>query len=93
MEAAVEFENVHNYFEHLVFNQVRKQLQDVSQDFCEDVACVALNSLPPRYVRQSVDLLFYMSIEESTEMEGRVEAAVAQAIEYVSTRMRDREGI
>lgn len=89
----MEFENVHNYFEHLVFKHVRNRLQDASTDFREDVACVALNNLPPRYVRQSVDLLFYMSIEESTEMEGRIEAAVAQAVEYVSTRMRDREGI
>lgn len=48
-----------------------------------DVACLALNHLPPRYVRHSVDMQFYLSPQENAEMDQRVEQAIANAMNYV----------
>ena len=48
-------------------------------DYLEDVACVALNQLPARYVRHEVDLAFYIPVEERLEMERAVAQAVARA--------------
>ena len=51
-----------------------------------DIACVALNNLPPRYVRHSVDMTFYLSTEEHIEMDERVSQAVRNAITFVLDR-------
>ena len=55
--------------------------------FLQDIACVALNHLPPKYVRHSVDLVFYMSDREMAEMEVKVKAAVDEAILQVQAHM------
>ena len=59
------------------------------QDYLEDVACVALNQLPARYVRHEVDLAFYMPVEERLEMERAVTQAVARAAELVNRHRGD----
>ena len=53
-----------------------------------DVACVALNALPPRYIRFQVDTSFYMSAEERRGMQLAIEQAVSQAAEFVRKRQR-----
>ena len=55
-------------------------------DFYLDVACIALNKLPARYVRHSVDATFYMSSEELANTTLAINDAVAHAIEYVDKR-------
>ena len=50
----------------------------------EDIACVALNHLPPRYVRHDVDLIFYMSSEERITMTSAVKEAVTDAMKLVA---------
>ena len=42
-----------------------------NDDLLADVACVALNRLPPRYIRHEVDFAFYLSERERTESERR----------------------
>lgn len=61
------FEQVHNYYEHLVFEAVTRRAQahpEFTPDMLADVACVALNRLPTRYVRHDVDTVFYLTDQE-----------------------------
>ncbi|WP_127478255.1 late competence development ComFB family protein [Sulfurivermis fontis] len=91
----MNFENIHNYYEKLVLEHLQdaltKQQGITDQDLLEDVACVALNRLPTRYVRHDVDTAFFTSDEEWQRMEKQVAAAVAAALDYVRERgdMRD----
>lgn len=82
------FENIHNYYEQLVLQHIQEKLtQEKIQhdnDFLEDVACVALNNLPSRYVRHNVDMLYYLTPEERNNMFDNIAEAVTQAIAYVS---------
>lgn len=81
-------DSVHNYYEHMVIGEIHKQLgtRSVDSDFIADVACVALNHLPPRYIRYDVDMAFYLSPKESQEMEDKVIAAVSAALDFVDKR-------
>ncbi len=85
----MSFENVHNYYEKLVIDEINRLLekkqQQHSDDFIEDIACVALNHLPSRYIRHNVDLIFYMNSEERTEITQRVKHAVDDAYSFVSS--------
>ncbi len=84
------FENVHNYYEKLVREEIGRQLKSdnkakaVDDAALEDIGCVALNHLPPRYVRHDVDLIFYLTPEERRQMDGAVQTAVTQAITLVT---------
>lgn len=82
----MNFENIHNYYEQLVFRHLREKLaqEAADQDFLEDVACLALNRLPARYVRYDVDTAFFMSEDDQLAMEAQVAQAVAAAIAFVN---------
>lgn len=81
-------DSVHNYYEHMVIGEIHKQIgaRTVGTDFVADVACVALNHLPPRYIRHDVDMAFYLSPKESMEMEEKVALAVNAALIFVEKR-------
>ena len=53
-----------------------------------DRACVALNRLPPRYIRHDVDMTFFMSPQDMVEIERKVSQAVTDALNYVESRER-----
>jgi hypothetical protein len=92
-EYAGDIDSVHNYYEQMVLAEIERQLAErpESTDFIADVACVALNHLPPRYIRHNVDMAFYLSPKESREMDEKVSAAVRRALTFVHER-RDRRG-
>lgn len=79
---------VHNYYEHMVLEEIQHKLPDRRQeaDLLADIACVALNHLPPRYIRHDVDMAFYLSPRDRIEMEQKVANAVQQAIIFVEQR-------
>lgn len=81
-------DSVHNYYEQMVLSEIQRQLSGkaFSSDFVADVACVALNHLPPRYIRYDVDMAFYLSPKESMEMEEKVASAVRAALDFVQQR-------
>lgn len=85
------FDNINNYFEKLVFTVIQSKLSknilDSDEDFVADIACVALNQLPSRYVRHNVDMIFYMTPDERQQNLELVENAVATAIEYVNSHL------
>ena len=86
-------DSVHNYYERFVFEQLARASDKAKADanFFADVACVALNHLPPRYVRFDVDMSFFLSPTEMEEMLDKVAQAVNDAIDHVESRIRNRE--
>jgi len=81
-------DSVHNYYERFVFEQILRASDRAAADanYFADVACVALNHLPPRYVRFDVDMSFFLSPQEMDEMADKVALAVNQALVYVEAR-------
>jgi hypothetical protein len=83
------FEQVHNYYERLVSEEIVRrspQYQDFTSDMLADVACVALNRLPARYVRHDVDLMFYLTEHERNAIDLSMAAAMDFAFNYVAQR-------
>lgn len=80
--------SVHNYYEKMVFERIFEMSARAKSDghFFADVACVALNRLPPRYVRHDVDLTFFLSPIELKEIASKVNQAVDEALVYVEER-------
>ena len=84
-----EVDFIHNYYERLVLQEIMQQSSRVQvgdREFMADVACVALNHLPPRYIRHDVDMTFFMSPQDMQETEHKIMTAVAMALIYVESR-------
>lgn len=89
-----EVDFIHNYYERLVLDAIHAQsprVQNGDRDFLADVACVALNRLPPRYIRHDVDMTFFMSPQDLDEIGRKVDSAVSDAIFYVESRERGED--
>ena len=81
----MRFDSIRNYYEKLVSDRVTQVVgrKSVDIDYLEDVACVALNHLPPRYIRHEVDMIFYLSPIEREEMEKKVDSAIVNAMGFI----------
>ncbi|RYY01678.1 MAG: hypothetical protein EOO53_16940 [Gammaproteobacteria bacterium] len=89
-----EIDFIHNYYERLVLQEIFAQstrVQEGDRDFLADVACVALNRMPPRYIRHDVDMTFFMSPQDIQEISNKVIHAVTDAINYVESRERGED--
>jgi hypothetical protein len=94
LDAYDEIDFIHNYYERLVLQEIFAQstrVQDGDRDFLADVACVALNRMPPRYIRHDVDMTFFMSPQDIQEINNKVVQAVTDAINYVESRERGED--
>lgn len=82
-------DNIFNNHEKLVFDEVMRvqasDETDYEQSMLEDVVCVALNNLPARYVRHSVDTVFYQTIREGEKIDIMVHEAVKEAFVLVTS--------
>ncbi len=84
-----DFQSLRNYHEHQVVHTVitmAAQYPLIAEDQLPDVACVALNRLPPRYIRHQVDLAFHMTEKERAESEQLLLDSVKYAFEFVQAR-------
>jgi len=83
------FDSIHNYYERPVFDEVLRAASQrptpVDPRMLADIACVALNRLPTRYVRHDVDYYFYLTDEERDDQKRRIVDAVSQAFSYVTS--------
>ncbi len=72
------FDSIHNYYERLVIEEIEDHYEDknLTDEQLADLACIALNHLPPRYIRHDIDMSFYLSPEEWKETHHRVKKAV-----------------
>lgn len=83
------FEQVHNYYERLIFEDVARkatEYPDFTMDMLADVACVALNRLPARYVRHDVDMMFYLTEQERHAIELSMDEVLKFAFGFVQER-------
>ncbi len=78
-------DDIHNYYEHLVLDRIAELGLDKSQstDYLADICCLALNQVPPRYIRYEVDMAFYLPQSERNQMEMNVAHAVEKAIKFL----------
>lgn len=92
----INFEQVHNYYERLVFEDVVR-LSDAypgfTADMLADVACVALNRLPARYVRHDVDMMFYLTEHERNAIEQSMQEVLTFAFSFVGERAAKRSAL
>lgn len=88
-----ETSTIHNYYERLVIEAILETNPRAHQDndFLADVSCVALNHLPPRYIRHDVDMSFFMSPVEREEIENKVKQAVLNAVEFVTEHEKEKK--
>lgn len=85
----INFEQVHNYYERVVFEAVAglaASYPDYGPDMLADVACVTLNRLPARYVRHDVDMMFYLTEQERHAIDASVQEALDFAFGFVGQR-------
>ena len=89
--STIDFGSVRNHSERDVFAAV----QDLAErypgiadnvELLADVACVALNRLPPRYIRHEVDFVFYRSDRETAQDLRQLLDAVDYAFGFVQAR-------
>lgn len=89
-----DFDSIRNHLERAVFDAVSARADEQphlrTQGLCADIACVALNRLPPRYIRHEVDLSFYMTEKERQENQSAVDEAVDFAVGFVQARVAMR---
>ena len=75
--------NLKNHMEEVVFNQMKYVLQDIKMCKCEkcqkDVAAIALNELPPKYVVTEKGILFSKIDALQQQFEIGVTAAIIRA--------------
>ena len=92
----MNFDTISNYYEKQVYHQIDtllgKEFVD-DPDFLADIACVALNSLPPRYIRHHVDMAFYMTSSERSQMDESISRAVLDAVDFVQSRKRQQASV
>jgi len=78
-----------NFYENLVNNYLTETAAPKAEisddDLLEDITCLALNVLPPRYIRHNVDMAFFLSDEEHEQMKAAVAQAVDNAIKIAVT--------
>ena len=88
------FEPIHNHHERAVLDAVIAAARDFEHlndpQTLADVACVALNRLPPRYIRHEVDYSFYLTERERAQNETAINEAVAFAFEFVQAKIAMR---
>ncbi len=90
-----DFASIHNHNEQVVQTAVlngRGAYPAVAADaeLLADVACVALNRLPARYIRHRVDYVFYLTEHEAAANDSAVADAVKYAFEFVQARVAMR---
>ena len=83
-------DDIHNYYEHLVLEEIAKlKLNTIkTEDYLADLCCLALNQLPPRYIRFEVDMSFYLPQSERQQMEMNAINAVKHASAYLDNNVK-----
>lgn len=81
-------DDIHNYYEHLVTDQIVALGLDKSAeaDYLADLCCLVLNQLPPKYIRHEVDMSFFLSQKERIEMEKSVKKAVEESMTFLKDK-------
>jgi hypothetical protein len=78
-------DDIHNYYEHLILERIEKLglNKNKAPDYIADLCCLALNQVPPRYIRFEVDMAFYLPQNERQQMEMNVVNAITKATKFL----------
>ncbi|MBK5938840.1 hypothetical protein CCR96_06165 [Halochromatium roseum] len=83
----MSFQSIRNYYEQLVvdhlIDDLAPELDITDDDLLADIACLALNNLPARYIRHEVDMAFFLTPGERERMRERVAGETRKAAERV----------
>ncbi len=83
---------IKNYMEEIVFNQMKDVLDDINMCTCEkcilDIAAIALNDLPPKYIVTEKGELFSKINALKQQFEVDVIAAITKAAVLVKRKPR-----
>jgi len=87
----MDFTSLYNHHEREVFASVMENAPSypaiqADPELLADVACVALNRLPPRYIRHEVDYSFYLTEQERLDVDAAIKEAVSYAFNFVQAR-------
>ncbi len=84
----MNFDAIRNYYEHLVINYLMEEAAPqgkiIDEELIEDIACLALNNLPARYIRHEVDMAFFLTTADRAQMRNNVIEAVDSAIKLIN---------
>lgn len=82
--------NIRNHCEVWVFERINAMPNACNRgvDFINDVACIALNSLKPRYIREPIFLFYHLTDIEWQEIHADIAAAVDMAIKHIEKNLR-----
>ena len=81
-----QLEQLHNYFENRVLTALRARGLILDEDTFVDVACVALNELPTKYIRHDVDMAYFTDPADLVALHGKVERALDLALGRVLSK-------
>lgn len=97
VEPYMRLKKIYNFQEQLVYERVKsfaaKYESIKNERALEDIACIALNSLMPRYVRHLANLQRHMTEDQRRTYETAADAAVRAAFEYVLYERSQDTGI
>ncbi len=83
---------IKNYMEEIVFNQMKEVLSDINVCSCEkcvmDIAAIALNALPPKYIVTEKGELFSKIDSLKQQFEVDVISAITRAAVLVKRSPR-----
>ena len=93
----MSFLSIHNHQERIVYEVIMANAPRFpgisgSPELLADVACIALNSLSPRYIRHDVDMHFFTSNTERALNQVAVRKAVEAAFERIEHSQDLRAG-
>ncbi len=81
---------IDNFYERLVLDAIDATREESdTADYLTDVMCVALNRLPGRYYRHTIDMMFYLADGELETMKKQALTAVREAREFVKSHQRE----
>jgi hypothetical protein len=60
-------------------------------DYLADLCCLALNQIPPRYIRFEVDMSFYLAPSERQQMEINASNAVNHAVSILDQHRSEQK--
>ena len=85
-------QQIKNYMEEIVFNQMKDVLTDINMCTCEkcllDIAAIALNDLPPKYIVTEKGELYSKINALGQQFEVDVVSAITKAAVLVKRRPR-----
>ncbi|MBY5990835.1 late competence development ComFB family protein [Ferrimonas balearica] len=82
--------DIRNHYETLVRQAILDaELHfELNEDQLTDLACLALNQLPARYIRFQVDMTGYASADELEAMQQQVRGAIDTALSHLQLHPR-----